>query len=152
MNHGQVHHNFGSKRRLIVRTMERIEASFNEQLVGAGDVNLEGLIEEATSRRSFTRMLAWLVLEGGDMSDVRGLRTGRLLSEGLQAEGWTEDDAIVAATQIMVLTGGWSLLHPALIEANELETESVARVSEALQRLAASLVLAVPENGATGDE
>jgi AcrR family transcriptional regulator len=120
VNHGQVHHYFGSKEGLIARTLERIDAAITEQVVGESEVKPSKLVGVATARPGFLRMLAWALLEGGDAAQIGDLRFGRVLAERLQAEGWNERDALVVATQAMVITGGWALLNPAFVIANEL--------------------------------
>jgi AcrR family transcriptional regulator len=140
VNHGQVQHYFGSKLALIAATMERIEADLIDRIAGGTTVELPGLIKIVSNRPAFTRMIAWIILEGSDRSVFEDLWFGKALSERLREAGRPEAEARALAAQIMVLAGGWALFRPAISVATGLDAGEAGQTQESLQRLAESLV------------
>ncbi len=140
VNHGQIQHYFGSKLALIAATMERIEAELIDRIASGAAIELSGFIDFVSDRPAFTRMIAWVILEGRDDSVFEDLWFGKALSERLRAAGRPEEEAQALATQIMVLAGGWALFRPAIATATGLDADGVGLAQKSLQRLAESLV------------
>jgi AcrR family transcriptional regulator len=140
VNHGQVQHYFGSKVALITATMEQIEAELIDRIDGDTGLEFSGLVDFLSDRPAFTRMIAWVILEVEDPKAFAPLRFGTVLAERLQTAGFSSDEARVVAAHIMLLTGGWALLRPAISVATDLDTDGVGLVQQALQERVESLV------------
>ena len=71
VNHGLVHHYFGSKHALIGATMYRVEGDIHEMLDGITDPveTIEAVFNGVTARPSYPRLLGWMLLEGVDPTD-----------------------------------------------------------------------------------
>jgi TetR/AcrR family transcriptional regulator, repressor for neighboring sulfatase len=143
VNHGQVHHYFGSKEGLIASTLERLDAGIAEQVITGQGLEPSRLVGAATLRPGFLRLLAWALLEGDGRPQIGDLRFGRMLIERLREEGLSKQDAGIAATQVMAIAGGWALLEPALMTVNQLSEEEARAVSSSLGAVVES-VLSTP--------
>jgi AcrR family transcriptional regulator len=140
VNHGQVQHYFGSKVALITATMEQIEAELIDRIDGDAGLEFSGLVDFVSDRPAFTRMIAWVILEVEDPKVFAPLRFGTVIAERLQTAGFSWDEARAVAAHIMLLTGGWALMKPAISVATGLDADGVGLVQEALQERVESLV------------
>ena len=139
VNHGQVHHYFGSKEELIVATLERIEAAFIDQMGEEYGFEISSVVHVAAARPAFNQMLAWLIIEGTHLKEVRRLKMGQALGRLFSETGRSDREAIVVATQVMAIVGGWTLYKPALVVANELDSGAIEAVEKSLARVVESV-------------
>ncbi len=140
VNHGQIHHYFGSKEGLVAATLERLDGAIADQVITGHGLEASKLVAAATLRPGFPRLLAWVVLEADDPPQIGKLRFGRELIEHLKEVGLGEREALVAATQVMVIAGGWAILEPALMLANEMSTNDARAVTASLDALVESVL------------
>jgi len=121
VNHGLVHHYFGSKDGLIRAVLDqladeaKIEIDADER--SAAIYALGG----ATERHG--RIVAHLLLEGRDLADYKsGFPSMDAVIERYQrADGVTEDDARLRVAQIVAMVLGWQLFEPFLVAAAGLD-------------------------------
>jgi AcrR family transcriptional regulator len=71
VNHGLIHHYFGSKQALIGAAMQRVEEGLLESVGDSTDpaVVAARFIDVAVARPSYPRMLNWMLLEGLNPAD-----------------------------------------------------------------------------------
>lgn len=150
VNHGQIHHYFGSKEGLIAATLERLDAAIADQVITETGIEPSRLVGAATLRPGFLRLLAWTLLERDGPPRIGELRFGRELARRLEDTGLDERDATVAATEVMVIAGGWALLEPALIVSNRLDEDDVEAVAKSLDALVESVLSAAAQAGTPG--
>lgn len=91
-------------------------------------------------RPDFLRLLAWTLLERDGPLKIGKLRFGRELSRRLADMRFGEREATATAAQVLVIAGGWALLEPALIAANDLNDEEVETVVRSLDELVESVL------------
>jgi AcrR family transcriptional regulator len=71
VNHGLVHHYFGSKHALVGATMYRVERDIHKTLDDITDPaqTIETVFNGVHTRPSYPRLLSWMLLEGVDPTD-----------------------------------------------------------------------------------
>lgn len=134
VNHGQVRHYFGSKTELVAATIEHLEGFMLDRLeTNSTEDSAEMLLRSLTEDPAFSHLIGWLLAEEVSPESV-GLRFrfGRALIGQMVADGADTDAATTAASQIMVVCAGWTLLRPMLVASNRLDGNAQRELVEAL--------------------
>jgi AcrR family transcriptional regulator len=123
VNHGLVHHYFGSKDRLVSAVLDRCGAAVTAELAafGAGD-DLGVLLGTGSALEHHGRVLAHLILESRDPASLQsGFPAVELLVARLRRLGHDDTSARRRAAQITALVLGWQLFEPFLTTATEID-------------------------------
>jgi AcrR family transcriptional regulator len=134
VNHGQVRNYFGSKAELVAATMESLEHDMEESLAASGSTGefAERLMRTLSRHPAFAQMLGWLLsLEARPAAIGLEFRFGRALAQRLVAEGADPDEAVVAASRIMIVCAGWPLIRPLLRVSNDLDERAEEAIVDA---------------------
>jgi AcrR family transcriptional regulator len=137
VNHGLVHHYFGSKDGLLRAVLDDLAAHVADE-VSAWDGNDGGFATgESTSRHA--RISAYLLLDAQDPAAVQTEfpAIGALVRE-LRRRGMAEQEARARAAQVSALVLGWQLFEPFVAKAAGLSPASRGRselLTDGVQRL-----------------
>jgi AcrR family transcriptional regulator len=133
VNHGLVHHYFGSKDGLLRAVLDELAAEAAGEIV-AWDGTTTFDASSATSRHS--RIVAHLLLESRNPADVQtSFPTIERLTADLRARGMSRDDAARRAALVGALALGWQLFAPFLERAAGVESGAADPLGEGIQRL-----------------
>jgi AcrR family transcriptional regulator len=137
VNHGLVHHYFGSKEGLVVAVLEELAARSAAELDSGNPPETIYAEDGAAARHG--RILAFLLLSGADLSHYkRGFPTADALIARCRHRGLTARAARERAAQTLALVTGWQLFEPFITAATGLEQSSATRarvLGDALARL-----------------
>lgn len=125
VNHGLVHHYFGSKDALLADVLEVL--SRQSAAEAAADPAAFFVVGGAAERHG--RILAHLLLEGRDITAHQSeFPSIQALIEGYRSEAGVSDaDARARAAQVAAMVMGWQLFEPFLTTAAGLELTDDAR-------------------------
>jgi len=143
INYGLIHRYFGTKDDVLRAAFRAASEAAAQRLEHADDVHtaLAEFWRSTPIGDSYTRMLAWVLLEGRDPDDLLGRSpaVARLVAAiagaGEAGEGERFDPRLVAAATVL-LSLGWRLFAPFLISAADLHD----RTPEDLRRELGELV------------
>lgn len=116
VNHGLVHHYFGSKAALVQAAHEHLASQAAEAIAERGVAALLDPEDETVRRNA--RLLARLIVDDAlpTGEPVRFPVMERLTEMGQQRLGLDPEAARIRAVQILALVSGWLLLESALAE------------------------------------
>ena len=146
VNHGQVHHYFGSKRALLVETMRRLARTHLANMESLSDGDGVPRALSLAADPSYWRALCHVVLEG-DLELARleiddGVSIPRRALAALQEQRGSGDDmdfrirfAAVVAMQL-----GWVAFEDLVVMQADLEDADREGVRRGVRRLIASLI------------
>lgn len=130
VNHGLVHHYFGSKDALLRAVLDHLSSEAAAEIAGVGDPTLVARAGGATERHG--RILAHLLLEARNPAEVQTDHPAlQSLIRQLRAMGLTEREARERAALVASLVMGWQLFEPFLVRAAGLDRSARTR-AEAL--------------------
>jgi AcrR family transcriptional regulator len=140
VNHGLVHHYFGSKDALLRAVLEDLAAHVADEVAawdGRGDWFATG---DATARHA--RITAYLLLDARSPAAVQTeFPAVAALVRELQRRGTTEQEARRRAAQVTALVLGWQLFEPFVVKAAGLRPRrpaGPALLSDGVHRLLSS--------------
>ena len=140
VNHGLVHHYFGSKAGLVQAVLEHLA---DESAAAIRERGVDAVIDPADDRvRRHVRVLTRVVLDDAapDGFQARFPIVAYLSGLGRETLGMDEQTAALRASQAVALMVGWLILEPWLLSSAGLGTEATeaarADLQPALVRLA----------------
>ena len=138
VNHGLVHHYFGSKDGLVAAVLEELAARSADEVATAANAAVLYAAGGATERHG--RIIAHLLLEGRDVAEFKAaFPTVQLLVERFGREDGVDDDqARARVAQVVALVLGWQLFEPFLGAAAGLDLDGTSRaelLDDAVARL-----------------
>jgi AcrR family transcriptional regulator len=140
VNHGLVHHYFGSKDALV----EAVLASLSEQVVAelAEWTPLEVVAAKGSATERHNRIAAHLILAGRDPATLkRDFPVFDRLVAFFQGQGMSRADARMRTAQVVAQIVGWQLFEDFLIEGAGLPKRATTRqraIDDAIGRLTRS--------------
>jgi AcrR family transcriptional regulator len=116
VNHGLVHHYFGSKDALLRAVLDELAAHVADEAAAWDGTDEWFQTGDSTMRHA--RITAYLLLDAGDPAAVQTEfpAVGALVRE-LRARGLTERQARTRAAQVSALVLGWQLFEPFVVKA-----------------------------------
>jgi AcrR family transcriptional regulator len=140
VNHGLVHHYFGSKGGLVTAVLDHLAEEATEEINNREPLAVFYAAGGATERHG--RIVAHLLLEGADPSELKsGFPGFDALIRRCRDEGMTAKVAKQRAAQVVALVLGWQLFEPYLTAAAGLPATAKAK-SAALDDAVARLLRA----------
>lgn len=126
VNHGLVHHYFGSKEGLVVAVLEHLAAEAEAEVRDHARADVVFAAGGATERQG--RIVARLLLDGADLADYKSDFPGvRALISRYRGEGMPAAAARERAAQVVALVMGWTLFEPFVTTAAGLEAGAATR-------------------------
>lgn len=120
VNHGLVHHYFGSKDGLVAAVLDKLAAQAEDEVQRHERTAVIFAPGGATERQG--RIVAHLLLEGTDLADYKSDFPGvRALIKRYRDDGMTLGAARERAAQVVTLVFGWTLFEPFVTAAAGLE-------------------------------
>jgi AcrR family transcriptional regulator len=116
VNHGYVHHYFGSKEALVGRVLDELAVEVTRDLS-------EGVVFDGTSSGArYVRVACRAALDGYDPGFIdRDFPVRRMLEEiGRERFGLDDSSVQLRAVQVLALAMGWLLFEPFLVRAGSL--------------------------------
>lgn len=133
VNHGLVHHYFGSKDGLLAAVLDQLARDAADE-VAAWDGTAAFEASSATSRHS--RIVAHLLLESRNPADVQtSFPTIERLTADLRARGMSRDEAARRAALVGALALGWQLFAPFLEQAAGVASSGHDTLADGVERL-----------------
>jgi AcrR family transcriptional regulator len=133
VNHGLVHHYFGSKDGLLRVVLDELAVEAADEIAGWDGMTAFD-VSSATSRHS--RIVAQLLLESRNPADVQtSFPTIERLTADLRARGMSRDDAARRAALVGALVLGWQLFAPFLERAAGVDSGGADDLAQGIQRL-----------------
>jgi TetR/AcrR family transcriptional regulator, repressor for neighboring sulfatase len=140
VNHGLVHRHFGTRDDLVDRLMERMAATWTQELVATGDYlaaidSILGSDDEApTTAGAWLRLLAWsLLTESPERSGAVQRRYATLDRLPPLLAGTDPDDATIATAAALSLVFGWRFFHPYIRAALHLDDVDFTELQDAMR-------------------
>lgn len=138
VNHGLVHHYFGSKDGLIRAVLDQLAEAAKVEIGAHGHPASIYARGGATERHG--RIVAFLLLEGRDLADYKSgfPSMDAVIAQYQRADGVSEDDARLRVAQIVAMVLGWQLFEPFLVAATGLDQTDDLRTTaldDAIERL-----------------
>ena len=138
VNHGLVHHYFGSKDGLVAAVLEHLAAAATAEVVASQSPATLYASDGPSARHG--RIVAHLILEGRDPA---GFKTSFPSMDALvtrfRAAGLTPRAARERAAQVLAVVLGWQLFEPFLVAAAGLDPSDRVRrrmIDDAIRRVA----------------
>jgi AcrR family transcriptional regulator len=142
VNHGLVHHYFGSKQALVQAVLDRLATRARDSLA-------EGTAMDADSPvLIYTRILGRAMLEQEELAPLPGHHpiVMQLASLARDVGGLDERSARIRASQGAALAMGWLLFEPLLIESGGLQDEDPVFLRDELRVMLAHLAIPVTDD------
>jgi AcrR family transcriptional regulator len=137
VNHGLVHKYFGSKEGLLREVLASLSLAAAQQVEQFDSIG--ALYEDDSPARRHGRILAYLILEGRDPSELTtAFPTMQVLVDRFEAGGLSRADARQRAVEVTALVLGWQFFEPFLGAAAGLRGSPRTRdamLSDAIMRL-----------------
>jgi AcrR family transcriptional regulator len=150
VNHGLVHHYFGSKLDLLGATMLSIERVVLEELEGLVDpvAAADGFLQVVRDRPSYPRLLSWMLLEGVDPTDHIGdfPLVARLVQLVEFDEGVDTGEARVRVATLLAFVAGLATTADFMADAADLSDRERELMSDRAVRVARWIVSPVSED------
>ncbi len=143
VNHGLVHHYFGSKQALVQAVLDDLSSKARASLA-AGTA-----MDQDSPALTFTRILGRVILEGSDSTPLPPSHpiVVQLASLARDIGGLDERSARIRASQGAALAMGWLLFEPLLIRSGGLEDEDPAFLRDQLRVMLAHIAVPLSEDG-----
>jgi AcrR family transcriptional regulator len=126
VNHGLVHHYFGSKEGLLTAVLDALAAEVADEIAATPDLTVTYATGGAIERHG--RILAFLMLDSRDPADVKtDFPAMDALIARLRTEGVPLRAARERAAQVVALVFGWQLFQPFLTRAAGLDVSDRSR-------------------------
>jgi AcrR family transcriptional regulator len=139
VNHGLVHHYFGTKDGLLRAVLDRLAHQAADEMVDGEIADARFLDGGATAQHG--RIMAHLVLDARDPTSVQDdFPAVRALVDALRSRGLTADQARGRAAQVTALVLGWQLFEPFLAASAGVASDDATRtrlLDEGVTRLLA---------------
>jgi AcrR family transcriptional regulator len=136
VNHGLVHHYFGSKEALLHEALDSLARQAAKEISEWQGGELVFAEDGAIERHG--RIVAHLLLASGEPAVQTEFPAVRALVRELRRRGLGEADARERAAQVTALVLGWQLFEPFLTRAAELDSDRssrAARLGDGVRRL-----------------
>ncbi len=143
VNHGLVHHYFGSKQALVQAVLDHLATRARDSMA-AGTA-----MDEDSPVMTYTRILGRAVLEETALAPLPGNHPilVQLASLARDVGGLDERSARIRASQGAALAMGWLLFEPLLIQSSGLEDEDPTFLRDQLRVMLAHMAIPVTEDG-----
>jgi len=139
VNHGLVHHYFGTKDGLLRAVLDRLANRAAAEMVDREIADARFLDGGATAQHG--RIMAHLVLEARDPTTVQDeFPAVRALVDALRSRGLVDDEARARAAQVTAMVLGWQLFEPFLAASAGVDSDAATRtrlLDEGVARLLA---------------
>ena len=137
VNHGLVHHYFGSKDALLRAVLDDLAAHVADE-VATWD-GTDGLFATGQSTARHARITAYLLLDANNPAEVQtAFPAIDALVRELRRRGITEHEARARAAQVSALVLGWQLFEPFVVKAAGVRSrkrDQRALLADGVQRL-----------------
>jgi AcrR family transcriptional regulator len=137
VNHGLVHHYFGSKDGLVVAVLESLAEQSAQELAVRGPLDLVHDANGPAARHG--RIVAHLILAGEDVVKLKtAFPAVRDLIERFGDRGMSPDDAQTHAAQVLTMALGWQVFETYVAAAAGLQLTDDTRqrvLDDAIRRL-----------------
>lgn len=133
VNHGQIHHYFGSKHGLLKAAMSRVSQIHWDHTQESGYIPLEGLVEDHLYALAVVRCAIDGELGLATQHVTDNISVPRLVLENRiksQDPLLTELDAKCEMAVPMVIEMGWAVLEPYIIKALDIKEEDTKKLRE----------------------
>jgi AcrR family transcriptional regulator len=135
VNHGLVHHYFGSKDGLLRAVLDELAGHAADEIVDWDGVTV---FEESSATSRHSRIVAHLLLESRNPADVQtSFPTIERLTADLRGRGMSPDEAAQRASLVGALVLGWQLFAPFLERAAGVESGAGDALGAGIRRLLA---------------
>ena len=143
VNHGLVHHYFGSKQALVQAVLDDLSSKARSSLA-AGTA-----MDQDSPALTYTRILGRVILEGSDSTPLPASHPILVQLTALARDigGLDDRSARIRASQGAALAMGWLLFEPFLIQSGGLEDEDPAFLRDQLRVMAAYMAVPLAEDG-----
>jgi AcrR family transcriptional regulator len=141
VNHGLVHHYFGSKQALVQAVLDHLASRARDSLAaGTG-------LDQDSPVLTYTRILGRAMLEESDFTPLPGDHPilVQLASLARDVGGLDERSARIRASQGAALAMGWLLFERLLIQSSGLEHEDPAFLRDQLRVMIAHMAVPIAE-------
>ena len=137
VNHGLVHHYFGSKDALLRAVLDDLAAHVADEIANVDGT--DGLFATGQSTARHARITAYLLLDAHNPAEVQtAFPAIDALVRELRRRGITEHQARARAAQVSALVLGWQLFEPFVVKAAGVRSrkrDQRALLAEGVQRL-----------------
>jgi AcrR family transcriptional regulator len=143
VNHGLVHHYFGSKQALVQAVLDDLSSKARSSLA-AGTA-----MDQDSPTLTYTRILGRVILEGSDSTPLPASHPilVQLAALARDVGGLDDRSARIRASQGAALAMGWLLFEPLLIQSGGLEAEDPAFLRDQLRVMLAHMAVPLAEDG-----
>jgi TetR/AcrR family transcriptional regulator, repressor for neighboring sulfatase len=143
VNHGLVHHYFGSKQALVQAVLDDLSAKARSSLAAGTAMDQESPV------LTYTRILGRVMLEESDLTPLPSSHPilVQLASLARDVGGLDERSARIRASQGAALAMGWLLFEPLLVQSSGLEDEDPAFLRDQLRVMLAHMAVPLAEDG-----
>jgi AcrR family transcriptional regulator len=143
VNHGLVHHYFGSKQALVQVVLDDLSSKARISLAAGTAMDQDSPV------LTYTRILGRVMLEESDLTALPASHPilVQLASLARDVGGLDERSARIRASQGAALAMGWLLFEPLLIESSGLQDEDPAFLRDQLRVMMAHMAVPITEEG-----
>ena len=143
VNHGLVHHYFGSKQALVQAVLDHLATRARDSLASGTAMDPDSPV------LAYTRILGRAMLEESDLAPLPGNHPilVQLASLARDVGGLDDRSARIRASQGAALAMGWLLFEPLLIQSSGLEDEDPTFLRDQLRVMLAHMAIPVTEDG-----
>jgi AcrR family transcriptional regulator len=141
VNHGLVHHYFGSKQALVQAVLDDLSSKARTSLAAGTAMDQDSPV------LTYTRILGRVMLEESDLTPLPASHPilVQLASLARDVGGLDERSARIRAAQGAALAMGWLLFEPLLVESSGLQGEDPAFLRDQLRVMMAHLAVPITE-------
>jgi AcrR family transcriptional regulator len=141
VNHGLVHHYFGSKQALVQAVLDDLGSKARASLA------IGTAMDQDSPVLTYTRILGRVMLEESDLTPLPASHPilVQLASLARDVGGLDERSARIRAAQGAALAMGWLLFEPLLVESSGLQGEDPAFLRDQLRVMMAHLAVPITE-------
>ena len=143
VNHGLVHHYFGSKQALVQAVLDDLSSKARSSLA-AGTA-----MDQDSPTLTYTRILGRVMLEGSDLTPLPASHPilVQLAALARDVGGLDDRSARIRASQGAALAMGWLLFEPLLVQSGGLEAEDPAFLRDQLRVMLVHMAVPLAEDG-----
>ncbi|MDQ1360889.1 MAG: TetR/AcrR family transcriptional regulator, repressor for neighboring sulfatase [Acidimicrobiaceae bacterium] len=141
VNHGLVHHYFGSKQALVQAVLDHLTTRARDSLAAGTAMDQDSPVQ------TYTRILGRVMLEEPNLTPLPGDHPilVQLASLARDVGGLDERSARIRASQGAALAMGWLIFEPLLIQSGGLEGEDPAFLRDQLRVMIAHMAVPIAE-------